>query len=328
MSHVDEGLLHAYLDGELTPVERARVDEHLAACPACRTRRDEEQALIERAAKLLGLATPSDRLSPPLSALARPRPWWHIRLPVAWAATVILAIGLGWTLATQVSPRRAPETLGGPIGLRQAPQEQQQTPAAPAVAQQGRLDRPRTAARAQHSAPPPALADNAGVPDTTRAADKIVAATTGGAPAPAAAPPRNLAPRAMVQRVEVDELAPATLDSAAARAMLGRDPSVIPGLAVLRVTRSSRWPDEVRVEQALDATQTVVLWERPIVPAPRDAAPVAQRGATLAKSAPDYVGVGRAIAGVWVQITGGLSADSLRQLLGKIGATQSAPPPR
>ncbi len=27
MPHVDEGLLHAYLDGELTPVERARVDE-------------------------------------------------------------------------------------------------------------------------------------------------------------------------------------------------------------------------------------------------------------------------------------------------------------
>jgi len=42
MSHVDEGLLHAYLDGELTPVERARVDDHLAGCLACRTRLDED----------------------------------------------------------------------------------------------------------------------------------------------------------------------------------------------------------------------------------------------------------------------------------------------
>ena len=40
MSHVDDGTLHAYLDGELTPVERARLEGHVAECAACRNRLD------------------------------------------------------------------------------------------------------------------------------------------------------------------------------------------------------------------------------------------------------------------------------------------------
>ena len=34
MSHVDDGTLHAYLDGELAPVERARFEAHVAECAA------------------------------------------------------------------------------------------------------------------------------------------------------------------------------------------------------------------------------------------------------------------------------------------------------
>jgi hypothetical protein len=115
------------------------------------------------------------------------------------------------------------------------------------------------------------------------------------------------------------EAAPALLDSAAAHAILGREPVTIPGLPVRQVTRSSRWPDEVIVEQALDSTQVIMLWERPIVPASTDTVPVATRhGATFAKTTPDYVGVGRVIVGVWVQITGAVKTDSLKKLLGKI----------
>src|SRR5207244_2498041 len=49
MSHVDDGTLHAYLDGELSPAEVQGVEAHLAQCPACRGRLDEERALITRA---------------------------------------------------------------------------------------------------------------------------------------------------------------------------------------------------------------------------------------------------------------------------------------
>ncbi len=96
MSHVDEGTLHAYLDGELPPVERERVDTHLKGCPACQARLAEERALIERAGRLLGMATPPERTMPPLHELRQPRLTWRLRRPLAWAATVLLAIGLGW----------------------------------------------------------------------------------------------------------------------------------------------------------------------------------------------------------------------------------------
>ena len=120
MSHVDEGLLHAYLDGELTPVERARVDEHVAGCLACRTRLDEERQLIERAGKLLGFAAPMERPAPPLHQLKRPKVWWHVRMPLAWAATIILALGLGWQLSEQLGTPQI-KTMAGPIAVRESP---------------------------------------------------------------------------------------------------------------------------------------------------------------------------------------------------------------
>ena len=96
MSHVDEGTLHAYLDGELAPVERERVDAHLKGCPACQARLADERALIERASRLLGMATPPERAMPPLHQLRQPRLTWRLRRPLAWAATLILAVGIGW----------------------------------------------------------------------------------------------------------------------------------------------------------------------------------------------------------------------------------------
>jgi hypothetical protein len=96
MSHVDEGTLHAYLDGELAPVERERVDTHLKGCPACQARLAEERAILERASRLLGMATPPERAMPPLTQLRQPPLMWRLRRPLAWAATLILAVGLGW----------------------------------------------------------------------------------------------------------------------------------------------------------------------------------------------------------------------------------------
>ncbi|PYO77356.1 MAG: hypothetical protein DMD67_06720 [Gemmatimonadetes bacterium] len=42
MSHVDDGTLHAYLDGELSPPETQTVETHVVQCPACRTRLEED----------------------------------------------------------------------------------------------------------------------------------------------------------------------------------------------------------------------------------------------------------------------------------------------
>src|SRR5438094_1956528 len=110
MSHVDDGTLHAYLDGELSPTETQRVETHVVQCPACRTRLEEERALIARAAELLARAAPPERELPafrPGHAKPPVRFWWQVRLPLAWAATVALALGIGTYLGSD--EQRAPE---------------------------------------------------------------------------------------------------------------------------------------------------------------------------------------------------------------------------
>ena len=111
MSHVDDGTLHAYLDGELALVERARLEAHVAECAACRSRLEEERALIARASGLLGLAQPPERAAPPLRELRRPSVVWRLRVPVAWAATVVLALGLGYYAGDRTSMTAAPEPV-------------------------------------------------------------------------------------------------------------------------------------------------------------------------------------------------------------------------
>ena len=98
MSHVDEGTLHAYLDGALPPAERSQVDVHLAGCPECREWLAEARALIARADGLLALALPAERAAPPLHELRRRPLWRRVGWPIAWAASLTLAVGLGWVL--------------------------------------------------------------------------------------------------------------------------------------------------------------------------------------------------------------------------------------
>src|SRR5712691_428379 len=98
MSHVDEGTLHAYLDGELPAPERERVAVHIAACAECRTRLEEERALAVRARELLAHVAPPAR-APVAPRARRPaRAWRSVRLPLplAWAATVTIAFAVGW----------------------------------------------------------------------------------------------------------------------------------------------------------------------------------------------------------------------------------------
>jgi anti-sigma factor RsiW len=61
MSHVDEGALHAYLDGALDeyPAAEARhVREHLDSCGECLDRLEVERAIRDQAVSILGLAVP------------------------------------------------------------------------------------------------------------------------------------------------------------------------------------------------------------------------------------------------------------------------------
>jgi hypothetical protein len=108
MSHVDEGALHAYLDGaldEYPPADAARIREHLEGCPVCAGRLEEEREIRAAAHGILALAAP-DVEAPDLEELKayvqRTRPpaggasMRTVRM--RWAASVVLALGTGWLL--------------------------------------------------------------------------------------------------------------------------------------------------------------------------------------------------------------------------------------
>jgi hypothetical protein len=121
MSHLDEGTLHALLDGEIPSAALPAVEQHLTQCEACQARlaearqfRDEAFGLIEAldatpalAESAAGVvhfaAAPARALQPQLESVGssaptrrRVGPRWGRQL--ALAAIVILAVGLGFTL--------------------------------------------------------------------------------------------------------------------------------------------------------------------------------------------------------------------------------------
>lgn len=122
MWHVDDGQLHAYLDGQLEAVTgdaATRIAEHIASCAACQARLEEEERVRAEAAVLLDATGPggSDAAAPAFEALkagtlvhggigsataTRPdapsRSGFRRSLP--WAAALFMAVAGGWYART------------------------------------------------------------------------------------------------------------------------------------------------------------------------------------------------------------------------------------
>jgi hypothetical protein len=162
MSHVDDGTLHAYLDGALDSlgsVEAARVREHLESCEQCARRLEEEGAWRDQAAAVLAGAVPEGEDVPPFeeirarAAMASSAPAGRSLRRLAWAASVVLAMGTGWML-------RGASTRGG-VGLRPptpvmlAPSEESAglpvSPARNVAEEESRVDEAAPAARAERA---------------------------------------------------------------------------------------------------------------------------------------------------------------------------------
>ncbi len=137
MRHVDDGALHAWLDGEMEvyPADEARwIREHLAACSACAERLEDARALREEAVAILSGDDVELENLPSLEELrAQARgsgaghepvaggggDAWPVRgsrgrrrsRQLAWAASIVLAAGAGWMANALLPP-------GGPSGLQ------------------------------------------------------------------------------------------------------------------------------------------------------------------------------------------------------------------
>ncbi|MFN0181836.1 MAG: zf-HC2 domain-containing protein [Gemmatimonadales bacterium] len=113
MSHRDEGFWHAVLDGEVASSELAAMDQHLRECPDCRAKFEEARAFRDEAAALVVALDPVPAMASlavrPITT-ARPRRRWPIGL--AWAATILGAVGLGYSMGgLQARPSAAAADL-------------------------------------------------------------------------------------------------------------------------------------------------------------------------------------------------------------------------
>jgi hypothetical protein len=275
MSHVDEGALHAYLDGALEEYptgEARRIRAHLERCEACaqalaraRTLRDEADLL---------LAMPNVDVSPPpleeLRTLARSAaeserasrrgvPLYRL----GWAASVVLALGVGWMLRGGV-----PEVSAPPVAEAVNPSDV-------GAAQQ----EARRLARAQESAGPGVVNATPGVPAGRQ--ERQVAEAVPPAPMPESPAALDVATTEDLVYAELDDAEEAAADLAEMALAAGGagepDPPMVPAVT-----------PEPGVGLAADAN-TAVVAQAPLeapTEAERDDAPASSdRTALSARSA-------------------------------------------
>lgn len=148
MSHVDEGALHAYLDGALNEYPRddaERIRSHLEGCDACAERLEVERRIRADAQAMLGLAAPRvdvpdfEELRAYVDRTRAPRVRGVSRIQrLGWVASVVVALGIGWML-------REVQLPDSPLD---APAARVPVPAAEAVSESDAdlaIDVPRTA---------------------------------------------------------------------------------------------------------------------------------------------------------------------------------------
>ena len=324
MSHVDEGTLHAYLDGELPAPERAALEVHIAQCTSCSARLTEERSLIERASAVLSAARPSERPAP----RRRGRRILGARLPFAWAATVVLALGIGYYLHAPKSPfvpapepqtvamtRDRPATTNVPASEKLETRTlQRRRDARPVRSREetATADKARgTDSTIAFVTQPLATGALARQPSTQLRGTAPVRAPTPAAPAPATrserfAPSGSYVDEAIVRPPLSSQWI--VISKSSARTLLGADPVGIPGLAARDIKRSPTDAATIVVEQQLDSTTLIQLFQRAATAASFNA----QREIASVDRLARYVGRLR------VEIAGPLPQDSLNRLLEQV----------
>jgi hypothetical protein len=319
MSHVDEGTIHAYIDGELPALERAAFDAHIEECATCRARLGEERALAQRASQLLSVVRPQERPAPPLDQLrVSHRSLWGVRMPFAWAASIALALSIGYYMREPGSGVTEPE----PPARMSLDQDRATAPAktpvaAPAIPKASAETRaparqPRVALR--DSAPPASVA----IADEAR--DVAQQPQLNRAPLPAAG---AVAPRIEEQPGKTEW---PFVSQDQARQMLGAVPVGVPSLPVRGIRRNPAGDGSLVVEQELDATTVIQLFQRSVEreqDAPRARELASAKAQRRTDSATPLLSgrterLARFVGSLRVEIAGPLPQDSLNRLLEQV----------
>ena len=328
MSHVDEGTLHAYLDGELPSDERTALEAHLGQCAICRQTLAEQRALLERATALLGSTRPVERAAPPFEQLRRApqRSPWQVRMPFAWAASIAVALGIGYLFRTpeQLTPNAALAPPAGPVAMlhseeaKASPVRQRQS------ARADKVVRSESTARTDSYIGPQSRVRDVGAVAmnssqlrnaTPAAAEPAPSVIVSGAPTLGA-----------VQRMPVTTQWP-VISRGTAASLLGADPVGLPGLSTRRIQRNPTGDGTVVVEQTLDSATVIQIFQRPATALASTDSSAAftprmlfdERDRAARERAPARLDrLARFVGRLRVEIAGPLSLDSLNRLLEQV----------
>jgi hypothetical protein len=207
MSHLDEGTLHALLDGELDVTEAREVQSHLGTCVACGSRLQEVKQFLAEADRLVSaLEMPAGAAAPPPPPPRESAPPFgrQLREPETWDETPVLLVldnaealarrrrwfrALGWAAMIAV-------VIGGGRALMNA------------VGQHGSLPPARDITAATRSVPPAVASPE----ETARPDQPVAQAAT--PPARTFAKNRTLAAKTTPQPKAADATKAALVDSA------------------------------------------------------------------------------------------------------------------
>ena len=333
MRHIPEDELHAYLDQGLSRSQCVEIESHLAGCSSCRATRDGIAALRDRTTALLSRLAPPRRFQPAfetLRGLAAHRVHTRRRQAraAAWAASLLAALGLGWSASTMVGPGRtsvAARTL---------------SPAAEAPAPPTRTDSVET--RPPVSAPAPAAATPTPVRSEARRepARTRTVARVAREDSIRAAKLAVLDPAPALELARLDDRRPApgeqfdgswrTMSWDGAQSEAGQSLPHIDGLPVLRVQVQANDQGKrplMVVAQQLASGQVIQTIEGPV----RDVSELLSRrtGTSLdgglsvtisdAEPAADQA-MAMQMGDRMLAITGALPSDSLRAMIRRINA--------
>lgn len=229
MPRPDEGLIHAWLDGELEAEEAARVERLVAEDPEWAAAAAEARGLIAASSRILsaldvvaGDVIPQGGRAAPVAPSVAPRR--HVPSWMKMAAGVVLVAGLGYvardgigfTAAPVASP--AAEMIAFPKANESAARE---TPATPASQGAAEADTPSrdTSLRA---APPAASRSSAALANAAAAGAPSATTAAGSAPVPANVPAPATIPSAEAEAPTSEARARQALaDTQALRRRLG-----------------------------------------------------------------------------------------------------------
>jgi hypothetical protein len=155
MRHLEEGTLHALLDGELDVAEAREVEGHLRTCAECSARLADERLLAAESLALVERLQVPDR---PSGMVFATRPNRFPARILAWAASILVAAGLGYYSGEYGQVRAVPQVPAEAArdAATAEPQSAPPTTAAPvaAVTSPAAASRPTAAPRSRAEKPP------------------------------------------------------------------------------------------------------------------------------------------------------------------------------